>query len=116
MSTPCGYPKAARIRRRREYLALQCEGRRRHTAHFVVIRRPATGSGSRLGVTVSSRVGNSVVRNQVKRLVREVFRLHRRALAEPSDLVVIAKPGADQLKYGAVAIELERALDLSPAR
>lgn len=58
-----------------------------------------------MGITVSSRVGNAVVRNRVKRLVREVFRLlgPRRAVA---DFVVIAKPGANRLRYAEVTAEI----------
>jgi ribonuclease P protein component len=110
------YPKAARIRRRRDFLTLQREGQRRHTAHLVVVRRPGTAAVSRLGVTVSSRIGNAVVRNRVKRLVREVFRQSRAALVPPIDLVVIAKPGADTLTYAQAAIEFRRAIDLAPPR
>ena len=116
MAARPSYPKAARIRRRSEFLTLQREGKRRHTPHLVVIRNPATGPVSRLGVTVSSRVGNAVVRNRVKRLVREIFRQCREALVPPIDLVVIAKPGADALTYAQAATEFTRALDLGPAR
>lgn len=111
-----GYPKAVRIRRRREFLALQREGRRRHTAAFVVLTRPGASPTWRLGVTVSSRVGNAVVRNRVKRLVREFFRQRRADLPGVSDVVVIAKPGAPSLTYAQAALELARALDLSGAR
>ena len=41
------YPKSARIRRRREFLSLQRDGRRRHSASFVVISRPSAGGDSR---------------------------------------------------------------------
>ena len=34
------FPKSARLRKRKEFLSIQREGRRQHTAHFVVIRRP----------------------------------------------------------------------------
>ena len=110
------FPKTARLRRRMEFLSIQREGRRRHTAHFVVIRRPAAGDLSRLGITVSSRVGNSPVRNRIKRLMREVFRRHREALSPPSDVVIIARPGADNLTYAHAATEFARALELKPAR
>lgn len=109
-----GYPKSARLRHRREYLSLQREGRRCHTAHLVVIKRPALGAVPRLGVTASSRVGNAVVRNRIKRIVREVFRHYRAELVPPQDLVVIAKPGADTLTYAQAAIEFARALQLAP--
>jgi ribonuclease P protein component len=105
------YPKSARIRRRREYLALQRDGRRRHTAHLVVIQRIASGPRSRLGVTVSKRIGNAVVRNRVKRLVREVFRHRQGCITPPVDVVVIAKPGAECLTYAEAATELAKALE-----
>lgn len=106
------FPKSARIRRRREFLTLQRKGRRRHTEHFVVVRSPSEGPDSRLGITVSSRVGNSVVRNRLKRFARELFRINRPSFAPPQDLVIIAKPGADTLSYAQAATELARALDL----
>jgi len=108
----CTYPKAVRIRRRREFLALQRDGRRRHTSHFVVIRCLSSTASSRLGVTVSSRIGNAVVRNRVKRVVREVFRSRRADLLPVSDVLVIAKPGASALTYAQAATELERVLEI----
>jgi ribonuclease P protein component len=65
---------------------------------------------------VSTRIGNAVVRNRVKRVVREVFRQHRVDLMPPTDMVVIAKPGADTLTYAQVAGELARALELDSPR
>jgi ribonuclease P protein component len=112
---PDGYPSSARLRRRREFLAVQQDGRRRHTAHFVVIARPSAGPGARLGITASSRVGNAIVRNRVKRVVREVFRRRRQRLAS-ADLVVIAKPGAENLSYAQAATELEGVLALRTIR
>ena len=116
MKHGCTYPQAVRIRRRREFLALQRDGRRRHSPHFVVIRRTSSCAASRLGVTVSARIGNSVIRNRVKRLVREVFRRRRADLVPPSDVLVIAKPGASALTYAQAATELERILEIVPDR
>ena len=106
------YPKAARLRRRPEFLAIQRDGHRRHTPHLVVIRRATSGPGSRLGVTVSKRIGNAVVRNRVKRLLREVFRVRHADIRPPIDVVVIAKPGAGTLSYAQAATEFARGLDL----
>lgn len=107
-----GYPKTARLRRRREFLSLQRDGRRRHTAHLVFIQQPSRTGATRFGVTASTRVGSAVARNRVKRLLREVFRNHRAALEPPIDLIVIAKPGADILTYAQAAIEFARALEI----
>ena len=65
---------------------------------------------SRLGVTVSRRIGNSVVRNRVKRRVREVFRKVMRAELPPrTSIVVIARGGAGALESAAIGDELAMA-------
>ncbi len=78
---------------------MQNSGRRVHTAHFVLIvgRGLSSDSPSRLGVTVTRKVGSAVRRNRVKRLVREAFRLDPALLPAGVDLVVIAKDGAPLL-------------------
>jgi ribonuclease P protein component len=104
-----GFPKAARVRRRREFLALGRTARRRHTPHFVVLSQ-ARASGSRLGVTVSRKVGDAVARNHVKRCVRELFRRDPRHLVPDHDVVVIAKAGAGELSFHEIARELGAAV------
>ena len=108
---PRSFQKALRLRRRRQFLVVQRDGVRRHTSHLVFIRRRGEMGCPRLGVTVSARVGNSVQRNRIKRLLREVFRQRRAELA-PCDLVVIAKTGAGELTYGQAAREFSEALGL----
>lgn len=74
-------------------------------------QREATGDGrARLGVTVSRRVGNAVVRTRVKRRIREWFRRNRDHAPLLRDLVVIARPAASSLAYSALESELEGAL------
>jgi ribonuclease P protein component len=71
-------------------------------------------STARLGVTVSSRIGDSVRRNHVKRRVRECFRLRRRELPSGHDVVVIAKSGAPALSSAETAAELSPAFGSLP--
>ena len=87
----------ARVRRRREYLAIGRTAQRRQTRHFVVLSA-RRDDGTRLGVTVSRKIGGAVVRNAVKRRVREAFRRNRKRLLPGHDFVVIAKPGAGSPK------------------
>jgi ribonuclease P protein component len=65
----------------------------------------------RLGMAVARRIGGAVVRNRVKRRVRECFRLElRRLLPANTDLVVIARIGAGELESAAIAAELKTAI------
>jgi ribonuclease P protein component len=59
----------------------------------------------RLGLSVSRKVGNAVVRNRWKRRIREAFRLHQASLPAGVDLVVRPQKGA-QLDYHAIAASL----------
>jgi ribonuclease P protein component len=106
------FPKLKRIRKRGEYLKLQQVGRRRAGKRFVVITVSGRGGGSRLGVTASRRVGGAVVRNRVKRMVREFFRTHYSRIHPPRDVVVIARSGAADADHAEVQRELSAALKI----
>jgi ribonuclease P protein component len=56
-----------------------------------VYGRPNGGRPTRLGITVSRKVGKAHVRNRVKRLVREAFRRHRGEMPRGLDLVLVAR-------------------------
>ena len=61
---------------------------------------------ARLGLTVSRKVGNAVVRNRVKRRVREWFRHDGRSLTAGWDVVVIARQEAARLPFAQLSREL----------
>jgi ribonuclease P protein component len=87
------FTKAARLLRRREFLAVQERGARLHSGKYVVLGLPNGCGHARLGVTVSSKVANAVGRNRVKRWVREAFRARAGELPKV-DLVVIGRSSA----------------------
>ncbi len=54
---------------------------------------------NRLGISVSKKVGNSVVRHRVTRLIRESYRLHETIFNSGLDMVVVARNGAGAVSY-----------------
>ena len=54
----------------------------------------------RLGISVSKKVGNSVVRHRTARLIREAFRLNRQKIKDGYDIVVVARPLAKGRSFG----------------
>jgi ribonuclease P protein component len=103
------FAAADRLHRSAEFLRLQRNGVRFQGPHFVVYAGSLDNdpTRSRLGVTVSRRIGNAVVRNRVKRRVRECFRKAIRAELPPlTSVVVIARAGAASLKSPAINDEL----------
>ena len=84
-----------RIRRRAEYLSVQSDGQKLHGRHVLAMakKRSDPELSGRLGITVTKKVGNAVVRNRIKRLVREWMRLHG-WVPVGWDLVVVAKDSA----------------------
>lgn len=111
------FPKAHRVRLRTDFKSAQASGRRVHARHFVMLLRTRDGVGPpRLGITTSRRVGNSVVRNRVRRLVREVFRRDRGSFPEGTDCVVIVRDRVPALDYEAVRREILAALERDGAR
>ena len=90
-----------RLRRSAEFVRVSREGRRAAGAEFVLLvaggPRGDEVSRQRLGITVSRKVGGAVVRNRVKRQVREWFRSARLELRPGIDLVVIGRSAAARL-------------------
>ncbi len=61
---------------------------------------------NRLGISVSKKVGNSVVRHRLCRLIREVYRLHENIFNSGLDIVVVCRKSAFNISYW----EMERSI------
>lgn len=116
---PQGFPAIFRMRKRREFLRVQNGGQKHHTRHFLVfVSPPAEGPSPgqadvqqapmvRLGVTVTRKVGSAVVRNRIKRLVREAFRRKRGQFGVACDMVWVAKQSAATVRYAEVMAAMD---------
>jgi ribonuclease P protein component len=93
------FPKIDRILKRYEFLEFYASGKAVHSPGFILVYKSGLPGRSRIGITVSRKVGNAVVRNRIKRRVREYYRLHRMAMPKPWDYHVIAKKPASFLSF-----------------
>lgn len=103
------FPKSLRLLRRRDFLRTQRQGKSAVVGTIKVQLRDTPRFAGRVGLTVSKKVGNAVVRNRVKRRLREVLR-REKALFEKCDLVVIALPGAATAPLSQLARDLRAAV------
>ena len=67
--------------------------------YFVMYTLENGTGGNRIGISVSKKVGNSVVRHRVKRLVKEAYRLQEEMFQSGLDIVVIARVTANKISY-----------------
>ena len=74
---------------------------------YLVMYIKENGLGkNRIGISVSKKVGNSVVRHRITRLIRESYRLHENVFNSGLDMVIVARVNANSIGY----TEIERAL------
>jgi ribonuclease P protein component len=104
------FGKDERIRKRQDYLRIYQQGTRRYSERFTIITCRNESGITRLGMTVSKKVGNAVQRNRIKRLLREFFRLNKSRLPASQDIVIIAKKGILPMSYNDVCTELDSRL------
>ena len=76
---------------------------RRMTLHYLRARE------LKVGFSVSAKIGNSVTRNRVRRIMREDFRMLRPHLL-PGKYILVARPGAEKAPHPAMAAELRSLL------
>lgn len=94
------FGKERRLLKSQEYKELFNKGWRIDKRFFVIYGLNRGDGITRVGISVPSRVVRAAVkRNRIKRLLREVFRKNKEMLAVPSDIVIVAKRGAEGLSY-----------------
>lgn len=106
---------ALRVKKRPEFLKLQHTGVKVSADCMMAVALRNDSGQQRLGLTVSSKVGPAVVRNRIRRRLRELFRKRRHELPQGIDLVLIARASAAEADFarlsrafGKAAAELKK--------
>jgi ribonuclease P protein component len=108
---PCfSFKRKEKIRKSSEFITVYKKGVKKETQHFKIAILPSNKQWSRLGISVSKKIGRAVARNRIKRRLREYFRLHKAQLSGYCDIVLTAKSGANQLSYHDICNELNKTL------
>ena len=102
--------------RRTEFEAVYGSGRRRAGKQFVVFYR-ANGLGrSRFGISVKKALGGAVVRNRIRRRIREILRLHDLEIPSGWDIVIHPRSSVARAKFAPLAAELVELIRSATAR
>lgn len=111
------FPKSRRLLTKTDFDRIFGLGLKVVSLRLVVIAAPTaveSAAENRLGLVVSKKVGNAVVRNRVKRLLREAFRTLDEANANQEaslDMVVIARPASAEAGLNEIKSDLRQAIE-----
>ncbi len=101
-----GYKFSESLKRNMDFQFVYKKGKSYANKYLVMYILKNNMDKNRLGISVSKKVGNSIVRHRVTRLIRESYRLHENIFNSGLDIVVIARNAASSLSYW----EIESAL------
>ena len=99
------------IKKTQSFKTVYSRGRQQMNAYFVMYVIANNTNVNRLGVTVSKKVGKAVIRNRVRRLVKEICRLKAHRINNGFDIVIVARPAAGALPRGGSFCKLDKALE-----
>lgn len=103
-------PREARLVRKSEFDAVYNTAKRRSNAHFTVFLRANDLPLSRFGFSIKKALGGAVVRNRMRRRLREMVRCHREEIPAGWDIVIHPKRSVAKAPFAALTAELLRLL------
>jgi len=104
------FPREARLVRKVEFDAVYRAGKRRSSSHFTVFFRANEQPQSRFGFSIKKALGGAVVRNRIRRRLREMVRCHRLEIAAGWDIVIHPKSTVARAEFAALTAELLRVM------
>jgi ribonuclease P protein component len=104
------FPASCRLHSTGDYQRVYRNGRRFPAKHFLLFCHRSPEESSRIGLAVGRKVGPAVVRNLVKRRLREILRRLRADFPFPVDVVIVAHPGSAALDQAGMELEVRQLL------
>ena len=89
-----------------EFRSMYARGKNAAGVYLAVYARRNRSGLLRLGLTVSSKIGNAVVRNRTRRRIREAYRLREEMFSPGYDIVIVARGRAVEAPFEALQREL----------
>ncbi len=102
--------KSLRLTKNFEFKSVYRAGRRWTSPFFTMYIKKNSLGYTRLGVSVSKKVGKSVVRNRIKRQIKEIIRLNYDFIRDGWDIVFVVRPLSVDLQYGKMKREIKNLL------
>jgi ribonuclease P protein component len=104
-------PAPARLRKRAEFLAVRRGEKRRGRLFVLEVLDRGDGDLPRVGFTVTKKIGNAVVRNRIRRRLREAVRTHAAGDMQPgNDYVIVGREDVLAAPFAEIRNELSRRL------
>jgi len=91
--------KKESIKKNSEYRKVYNSGKSLANRYLVMYVLDNNTDKTRIGISVSKKVGNSVVRHRLTRLIREIYRLNEQKIQIGKDIVVVARMSAKDISY-----------------
>ena len=104
--------KSYRVKSEKDFNAIFNDKQSVANKRFVIYKLDKDQKHFRVGLSVSKKLGNAVVRNRIKRKIRHVLIEHRQEL-QPVDFVIIAHKGVEELNYKEIERNLLHVLKLA---
>lgn len=99
------------LKKNYEFRRLYSKGKSTAAACLALYCRKNGSGRNRIGYTVSNKIGHAVVRNRIRRRLREIYRLHEGEFAKGFDIVVVARMRAHDADYYRLEADFLKAAD-----
>jgi ribonuclease P protein component len=99
-----------RLRKRKEFAYLYNHGDAKHTTNLTIVYHSTKYRTTKIGFSVTKKIGKAYVRNRVKRVLRAVVREFVPSIVKDYNIVFIAKSGIEELTFDMVKIQVESLL------